>query len=115
MSQLNTGSHEPSNSGGIPQFVAIQSVAVSFRLELSPVGLRNVGEIERAISRFAGSPNGGLIVTRLTETIAHRDLIIALAARYNLPAVYPLRLFATAGVGLNIPATVYARADEVIE
>jgi len=158
--------YEPSNSGGIPQFVAIQSVAPSFRLELSPVGLRNVGEIERAISRFAGSPNGGLIVTRLTETIAHRDLIIALAARYNLPAVYPLRLFATAGglisygadiidqnrraasyvdrilkgekpadlpvqtptkyelvinlktakaLGLNIPATVYARADEVIE
>jgi putative ABC transport system substrate-binding protein len=89
--------YEPNNSGGIPQFVAIQSVAPSFRLELSPVGLRNVGEIERALARFAGSPDGGLIVTRLTETIAHRDLIIALAARYKLPAVYPLRLFATAG------------------
>jgi putative ABC transport system substrate-binding protein len=79
--------YEPANSGGLPQFVAIQAVAPSLRVELTPVMLRDTGEIERAVTAFARTPNGGLIVTRLTETIVHRDLIIALAARYRLPAV----------------------------
>jgi putative ABC transport system substrate-binding protein len=89
--------YEPTNSGGVPQFVAIQAVASSFRLDLTPIGLRDAGEIERAIADFARLPNSGLIVTRLTETIIHRDLIVAICAKYKLPAVYPLRLFAIAG------------------
>ena len=66
-------------------------------MELTPVILRDTGEMERGIAAFARIPNGGLIVTRLTETIVRRDLIIALATRYRLPAVYPLRLFPAAG------------------
>jgi putative tryptophan/tyrosine transport system substrate-binding protein len=89
--------YDPANSGGLPQFVAVQAVAPLLRVELTPVMLRDAGEIERAVAAFARTPNGGLIVTRLTETIVHRDLIIALAARYGLPAVYSLRLFAAAG------------------
>ena len=89
--------YEPANSGGLPQFVAIQTAAPSLRVELTPVILRDTGEMERGIAAFARIPNGGLIVTRLTETIVRRDLIIALATRYRLPAVYPLRLFPAAG------------------
>jgi putative tryptophan/tyrosine transport system substrate-binding protein len=89
--------YDTANSGGLPQFVAIQAVAPSLRVELTPVMLRDADEIERAVTAFARTPNGGLIVTRMTEAIVHRDLIIALAARYRLPAVYPLRIFATAG------------------
>jgi putative tryptophan/tyrosine transport system substrate-binding protein len=89
--------YETANSGGLPQFVAIQAVAPSLRVELTPVMLRGADEIERAVTAFARTPNGGLIVTRMTEAIVHRDLIIALAARYRLPAVYPLRVFAAAG------------------
>ena len=89
--------YELANSSGLPQFVAIQTAAPSLRVELTPVMLRDTGEMERAVAAFARTPNGGLIVTRLTETIVHRDLIIALAARYGLPAVYSLRLFPAAG------------------
>ena len=89
--------YDPANSGGLPQFVAVQAVAPLLRVELTPVMLRDAGEMERAVAAFARTPNGGLIVTRLTETIVHRDLIIALAARYRLPAVYSLRLFVAAG------------------
>jgi putative tryptophan/tyrosine transport system substrate-binding protein len=89
--------YEPTNLGGLPQYVAIQAVAPSLRVELTPVVLRNPDEIERAIMAFARTPNGGLIVTRLTEAIVHRDLIIELAARYRLPTVYPLRVFVAAG------------------
>ena len=135
-------------------------------MELRAVGVRDAGEIERAITAFARSSNGGLIVTGSPLTLVHRDLIITLAARHRLPAVYPFRYFATSGglisygpdtvdpfrraagyvdrilkgekpadlpvqaptkyelvvnlktakaLGLEIPSSVLARADEVIE
>src|SRR4029077_6214091 len=80
-------------SSGIGYFSAIQSVASSLRMELTPVGINDAGEIERGITAFAGSPNGGMIVTGNTLTMVHRGLIIALAARRRLPAVYGLHLF----------------------
>jgi putative ABC transport system substrate-binding protein len=88
---------EPSNPGAMPQFAAIQTVAPSFGVELTSLGARDAGAIERGINAFARSTNSGLIVTRISETIAHRDLIVALASRHRLPAVYPLRFFVAAG------------------
>ena len=153
-------------ASGIGQFGAIQSVAPSFGVELSPVNVRDAAEIERAVAAFARSPNGCLIVTAGPSASRHRDLIIALAARHKLPAVYVERSFVAAGglisygpdyidqyrraagyvdrilkgekpadlpvqaptkyetvinlktakaLGLDLPATVLARADEVIE
>jgi putative tryptophan/tyrosine transport system substrate-binding protein len=81
----------------IGQFGAIQSVAPSLGIELTPVGLSDAGEIERAIAAFARSPNGGLVVTPVTSSIVHRDLIIKLAARHRLPAVYGQRSFVNDG------------------
>jgi putative ABC transport system substrate-binding protein len=152
--------------GGIGQFAAIQSVAPSLGVEVSPVNMRDADEIERTVSAFARSSNGGLIVTGSGLAVVHRDLIITLAARHKLPAVYFDRYFVTGGglisygpdlfdqyrraasyvdrilkgekpadlpvqaptkyetvinlktakaLGLEIPPTVLARADEVIE
>ena len=84
-------------TGGIGQFGAIQSVAPSLGVEASPLNVRDAGEIERAITAFARSSNGGLIVTGSGLAGVHRDLIITLAARHKLPAVYWERFFATAG------------------
>jgi len=157
---------EADNRFAVAQFAAIQAVAPSFGVELIPTGLRDAGEIERAVTAFARIPNGGLIVTRTTEAIMHRGSIIALAARYRLPAIYPLRVFVADGglicygpdivdqfrraagyvdrilkgekpadlpvqaptkyelvinlktakaLGLDVPPTLLARADEVIE
>jgi putative ABC transport system substrate-binding protein len=157
---------DTSQGSGTSQFAAIQAVAPSLRVEITPVGLRDTGDIERAVSAFAHSPNGGLIVTASAATVLHSNLIITLAARHKLPAVYNERSFAAAGglvsygpdfvdqyrraagyvdrilrgekpadlpvqaptkyelvinfktakaMGLEIPATVLARADEVIE
>jgi putative ABC transport system substrate-binding protein len=89
--------YDVGNPGGLPQFSALQAVAPSFRVELTSVALHDVGAIERSIAAFAESANGGLVVTRLAEAIVHRELIIKLAARHRLPAVYPLRLFVTDG------------------
>jgi putative ABC transport system substrate-binding protein len=145
---------------------AIQGVAPSFGVELSPLVVRDAGEIEPAVAAFARSSNGGLIVTIGTLTDAHRDMISALATRYLLPAVYPFPFFVRSGglisygpditdsyrraagyvdrilkgekpadlpvqqptkidlainlkaakaLGLEIPRTMLARADEVIE
>ncbi len=153
-------------SAGIGQFAAIQSVAPSFGVELTPVNVRDPPEIERAVAAFARGPNGGLIVTGSPLAVVHRNLIITLAARHKLPAVYNRRLYVTGGglisygpdlanqyrraagyvdrilkgekpadlpvqtptkyelvlnlktakaLGLDVPATVLARADEVIE
>ena len=78
-------------------FGAIQSVASSFGVELNPVGVRDGGDIERAITAFARSSNGGLIVTGSVPASANRELIVALAARHRLPAVYFTRYFVTGG------------------
>jgi putative ABC transport system substrate-binding protein len=88
---------ELSNPSALPQFAAIQAVASSFRVELSPLGARNASEIERELGTFARLGDGGLIVTRTSEPIAQREAIIKAASQYRLPAVYPLRFFVTAG------------------
>jgi putative tryptophan/tyrosine transport system substrate-binding protein len=157
---------DPAIVSGIGQFAVIQSVAPSAGVEVSPVNVRDAGEIERAVTAFARASNGGLIVTTSALTVVHRDLIITLAARYKLPAVYYRRYFVTSGglmsygydiveqfrgaagyvdrilkgekpadlpvqtptkyqlvinlktakaLGLDVPATLLARADEVIE
>jgi ABC-type uncharacterized transport system substrate-binding protein len=157
---------DPTIAAGIGQTGAIQSVAPSLGVQVSPVGVRDASEIERAIAALGHGANGGLIVLGAPLAIMQRDLISTLAARYRLPAVYPARLFVAAGglmsygpdsidpyrrvagyvdrilkgerpadlpvqnptkfelvinlktakaLGLDIPATVLARADEVIE
>jgi putative ABC transport system substrate-binding protein len=88
---------DPTIASGIGQFGAIQSVAPSFGVELTPVNVRDAGEIERAISAFARSPNGGLIITAVPLALVHRDLIVTLAARHKLYAVYYLRSYVKAG------------------
>src|SRR4029453_16361525 len=80
---------------GIGQFSAIQSLAPSLSLEATPLNARDAGDIERAIAAVDRNPNSGLIVTGSNLAIVHRDLIITLAARYKLPAVYPLGFFVT--------------------
>jgi len=157
---------DPSNPSGTGQFGAIQAVAGSFRVDLSPIDMRDLSEIEAAVGAFARGSNGGMIVLPGSLMITHRGQIIALAARNGLPAVYPFRYYAAAGglisygpdavdqyrraagyidrilkgekpadlpvqaptkyelvinlktaktLGLEVPAQLLARADEVIE
>jgi putative tryptophan/tyrosine transport system substrate-binding protein len=157
---------DPTSPTGTGQFGAIQSVAPALGVDISPLGMSNAPEIERAVGAFARAPNGGLIVTGSALAQLHGDLIITLAARHKLPAVYFERAFVAAGglvsygpdlvdqfrraaayvdrilkgekpadlpvqaptkyettlnlktakaLGLDIPPTVLARADEVIE
>jgi putative tryptophan/tyrosine transport system substrate-binding protein len=151
---------------GIGQWGAAEAFARSFELELRPVNVTIAAEIERAVGALARDGDGGIIVTNAGPAIVHRDFIIALAARYRLPAAYPQRIFVAAGglisygpntiepnrraasyvdrilkgakpsdlpvqnptkfdlvvnlktakaLGLTIPATILARADEVME
>jgi putative ABC transport system substrate-binding protein len=89
---------DPSVPAGSAGFAAIQTVAPSFGVELTPIGVRNAGEIERDIAAFARAANGGLItVGPPSSMLLHRNLIITLAARHRLPAVYPTRVFVNAG------------------
>jgi putative ABC transport system substrate-binding protein len=88
----------PVVTSGIGQFAVIQSMAPSLGVDVSPVNVGRVaGEIERAVTAFARSPNSGLIVTASGLAALHRDLIIALAARHKLPAVYYRGLFVYEG------------------
>ncbi len=87
----------PARGGGIVNFGAIQAAASPLGVEVSPVDLRDVDAIERGVAAFAGAPNGGLIVPPAALATTHRDVIIKLAARYRLPAVYPLRIFVSDG------------------
>jgi ABC-type uncharacterized transport system substrate-binding protein len=153
-------------TSGIGQFAVIQSVAPALGVEVSPVNVRDAPEIERAVAAFARSPNRGLVVTSSALAVRHRELIIALAARHKLPAVFYRRYFVATGglisygydladqyrraagyvdrvlkgekpadlpvqaptryelainlktakaLGLDVPTSVLARADEVIE
>jgi len=157
---------DSANPAGIAQFGAVQAAAQSLGVELRPIDIRDAGEIERSIASFARAANGGLIVTPGASVSAHHDLIIMLAARYKLPAVYTSRPMVIGGglicygpdiadqfrqsagyvdrilkgekpadlpvqapikyemvinlkiakaLGLQVPPTLLARADEVIE
>ena len=157
---------EAGTATGTGQFAAIQAVAPALGVELTPIGVRDADEIERALTAFARSANGGLIVTGSGPAAIHRDLIVTLAARHKLPAVYVAGFFVTVGglmsygpdlldqhrraaeyvdrilkgekpadlpvqaptkyelvinlkaaraLGLEVPPTLLARADEVIE
>jgi len=88
---------DPAVASGIGQFGGVQAVAPSLGVELSPVDVRDVGEIERAVTAFARSSNGGLIVTGSALALVHQDPIISLANRHRLPAVYWNRRFVTGG------------------
>jgi putative ABC transport system substrate-binding protein len=88
---------DPAISAGIGQFGAITSAAPSLRLEVSTVNVRDAGEIEHAVTTFARSTNGGLIITGSALAVLHRRLIITLAARHRLPAIYFERGFVADG------------------
>jgi len=88
---------DPSNPSGIGLLAAIQGAAPALDVEVSPLGVRDVGEIERVIAAFAQRPNGALILVPTALTVINRQLIINLAARHRLPAIYPYRYFVEAG------------------
>ena len=84
-------------AAGIGQWAILQALANSLNVEVKPIGLSDAGEIERAISAFAESPNGGLIAVVSAASLRHRELIIRLAAQHRMPAVYAYRVFVTDG------------------
>ena len=88
---------DPSVPAGSAPFGAVQGAAPSFGVEVIPIDTRNIDELERAITVFAQRPNGGLILVAPAFAIRSRDLIIALAARHRLPAIFPARFFVDAG------------------
>jgi putative ABC transport system substrate-binding protein len=109
---------DPAITGGIGQFGAIQAVAPSLGVEVSPVNVRDAGEIERAIADFARSPNGGLIITGSALAVVHRHLVITLAAKHQLPAVYFQRTFVADGGLISYGADVvdqYRRAASYVD
>jgi putative tryptophan/tyrosine transport system substrate-binding protein len=109
---------DTANPAGIAQFGVIQSAAQSLGLEVSPVSVRDAGEIERAFAAFARSANAGLIVTGSASSSAHRDLIIALAAKHKLPAVYGSRYLVIDGGLISFGADLmdnYRRAAGYVD
>jgi putative ABC transport system substrate-binding protein len=109
---------EPSIAAGIGQFAAIQTIASSSSgLELTAIDPRDSAQIERALAAFAREPDGGVIVTASSSAATHRDLLLALALRYRLPAIYPFRYY-VAGGGLAAYGPdvndVYGRAADYI-
>jgi putative ABC transport system substrate-binding protein len=88
---------DPAITAGVGQFAIIQSVAPSVGVDVSAINMRDAGDIERTIAAFARVPNGGLILTASALAVVHRELIIALAARHKLPAVYYRCYFAASG------------------
>jgi putative ABC transport system substrate-binding protein len=88
---------DTANPAGIAVFGIIQAMAPSLGMEVIPINMRDAGEIERSVAAFARVPNGGLVVTPSGPSLLHRNLIVMLAARYKLPAVYFERTFAAAG------------------
>ena len=105
-------------AAAIGQWTMIQAVAQSFGAELKPIDLRNASKIELAVTAFAGSPNGGLIVAVSAAALTYRELIIKLAAQHRLPAVYAYRVFVTSGglitYGPDI-ASLYRRAAGYVD
>jgi putative ABC transport system substrate-binding protein len=88
---------DTANPSGIAMFGITQTMAPSLGMEVIPINMRDADEIERSMAAFARVPNGGLVVTPSGPTLLHRDLIVALAARHKLPAVYPERTFVAGG------------------
>jgi len=88
---------DASQSSGTSMLASIQTVAPSLRVEVNPINMRDAGEIDRAVTAFARSPGGGLVVVASPAATRHRDLIIKLAARHKLPAVYYERFFVAGG------------------
>jgi putative ABC transport system substrate-binding protein len=88
---------DSSETAAIGQFGALQAAAPSSGVELSPIDLRNVDEIERGVAAFSRGSNGGLVAVASNSTAVHRELIVTLAARHKLPAVYPFRYFVSGG------------------
>ena len=157
---------DPTVTSGIGQFAVVQSVAPSAGMEVVPINVRDPAEIERRFGAFANSANGGVIATASALAVVHRDLLVALASRHRLPAIYHRKVFVVAGglisygpnlidqfahaggyagrilngekpadlpvqaptkyelivnlktakeLGLDVPSSLLARADEVIE
>jgi putative ABC transport system substrate-binding protein len=109
---------DPAISTGIGQFAAIQSVAPTFGVEISPVNVHDIAEIDRDIGAFSRPSNGGLIVTSSGRAAVHRELIITIAARHRLPAVYAYRYFAADGGLISYgpdPLDQYRRAAEYVD
>jgi putative ABC transport system substrate-binding protein len=109
---------DATQGSGTSVFAAIQAVASSLMVEVSPVSLRDAGEIGRAVAAFARVPNGGLIVTPTSGAQLHSDLIIMLAARYKLPAIYSERSYAASGGLISYGVSVidqYRRAAGYVD
>ena len=109
---------DPAISAGLGQFGAIQAVAPSLGVEVSPVNVRDPDEIQREVAEFARSPNGGLVVTGSALAIVHRHLIIALAAKHRLPAVYFQRTLVADGGLISYGADLldqYRRGAEYVD
>ena len=109
---------DPTLAAGIGQLGAIQSVAPSFRVEASPIDVRNADEIEHAITDFARTANGGLIVIANPVALVHRKLIVTLAAQHRLPTVYFLRVFVRDGGLISYgpdPVAPYGQAARYVD